>query len=165
MLFYGKIQYNGKGISENRSHQPSPAQFACVGLVLTLGKFSASALKAHTGQTGRLHGELSVHYRQDFLPFLRGNTDAFQCLPNAAVRANGRLVVRSGKCRNTGVGFSAKWADCRNWLIRFHGSTPPVRWCPRLSAGVSGQSRTGGIRPHRCGCRQKWGCPVSVPRA
>ena len=71
--------------------------------------------------------ELSVHYRQDFLLFLRGNADAFQCLPNAAVRANGRLVVRSGKCRNTGVGFSAKWADCRNWLIRFHGGTPPVR--------------------------------------
>ena len=105
----------------------SPAQFACVGLVLTLGSFSASALKARTGQTGRLHGELSVHYRQDFLLFLRGNADAFQSLPNAAVRANGRLVVRSGKCRNTGVGFSAKWADCRNRLIRFHGGTPPVR--------------------------------------
>ena len=111
----------------------------------------ASVLKAHTGQTGRLHGELSVHYRQDFLLFLRGNADAFQCLPNATVRANGRLVVRSGKCRNTGVGFSAKWAYRRNWLICFHGGTPPVRWCPWLSAGVSGQSRTGGIRPHRCG--------------
>ena len=127
--------------------------------------FSASALKARTGQTGRLHGELSVHYRQDFFPFLRGNADAFQCLPNTAVRANGRLVVRSGKCRHTGIQLSAEWADCRNWLIRFHGGTPPVRWCPWLSAGVSGQSRTGGIRPHRCGCRQKWECPVSVPRA
>jgi len=127
LLFYGKIQYNGKGISGNRSHQPSPAQFACVGLVLTLGSFSASILKAHTGQTGRLHGKLSVHYRQDFLLFLRGNADAFQCLPNTAVRANGRLVVRSGKCRHTGVGLSAEWADCRNWLIRFHGGTPPIR--------------------------------------
>lgn len=100
-----------KASPEIAATNQAPAQFACVGLVLTLGSFSASALKAHTGQTGRLHEELSVHYRQDFLLFLYGNADAFQCLPNAAVRANGRLVVRSGKCRNTGVGFSAKWAD------------------------------------------------------
>ena len=38
-----------------------------------------------------------------------------------------RYRIRSGKCRHTGVGFSAEWADRRNWLIRFHGGTPPVR--------------------------------------
>ena len=114
MVKYSTMKKVSRLIAADNSNESSPAQFACVGLVLTLGSFSASALKAHTGQTGRLHGELSVHYRQDFLPFLLGNADAFQCLPNAAVWANGRLVVRSGKCRHTGVGFSAKWADCRN---------------------------------------------------
>ena len=69
----------------------------------------------------------AVNDADDFLPFLRGNADAFQCLPNAAVWANRRLVVRSGKCRHTGVGLSAEWADRRNWLIRFHDGTPPVR--------------------------------------
>ena len=127
MVKYSTMKKVSRLITADNSNESSPAQFACVGLVLTLGSFSASALKAHTGQTGRLHGELSVHYGQDLFLFFLGNADAFQCLPNAAFRANGRLVVHSGKCRNTGVGFSAKWADCRNWLIRFHGGTPPVR--------------------------------------
>ena len=124
MVKYSTMEKTSRKIAATNQ---APAQFACVGADLTLSSFSASALKAHTGQTGRLHGELSVHYRQDFLPFLLGNADAFQCLPNAAVRANGRLVVRSGKCRHTGIQLSAEWADCRNWLIRFHGGTPPVR--------------------------------------
>ena len=124
MVKYSTMEKTSRKIAATNQ---APAQFACVGADLTLSSFSASALKARTGQTGRLHGELSVHYRQDFLLFLYGNADAFQCLPNATVRANGRLVVRSGKCRHIGVGFSAKWADLRNWLIRFHGGTPPVR--------------------------------------
>ena len=124
MVKYSTMEKASRKIAAtNQAPHSSPVW----GLILTLGSFSASALKAHTGQTGQLHGKLSVHYRQDFLPFLRGNADAFQCLPNAAVRANGRLVVRSGKCRHTGVGLSAEWADCQNWLIRFHGGTPPVR--------------------------------------
>ena len=124
MVKYSTMEKTSRKIAATNQ---APAQFACVGADLTLSSFSASALKARTGQTGRLHGELSVHYRQDFLPFLLGNADAFQCLPNAAVRANGRLVVRSGKCRHTGIQLSAEWADCRNWLIRFYGGTPPVR--------------------------------------
>ena len=101
MVKYSTMEKASRKIAAtNQAPHSSPV----VGLILTLGSFSANALKAHTGQTGRLHGELSVHYRQDFLPFLRGNADAFQCLPNTAVRANGRLVVRSGKCRHIGRG-------------------------------------------------------------
>ena len=124
MVKYSTMEKTSRKIAAtNQAPHSSPVW----GLVLTLGSFSASALKAHTGQPGQLHGELSVHYRQDFLLFFLGNADAFQSLSAAAIRANGRLVVRSGKCRHTGVGLSAKWADCRNWLIRFHGGTPPVR--------------------------------------
>ena len=69
----------------------------------------------------------AVNNTDDFFLFFLGNTHAFQSLSDSAVRTDQRFVVGSGKCRNTGVGFSAKWADCRNWLIRFHGGTPPVR--------------------------------------
>ena len=60
MVKYSTMEKTSRKIAATNQ---APAQFACVGLILALGSFSASALKAHTGQTGQLHGELSVHYR------------------------------------------------------------------------------------------------------
>ena len=44
----------------------------------------------------------------------------------AWVEENAESLAKADAEEN-GVGFSAKWAYRRNWLIRFHGGTPPVR--------------------------------------
>ena len=63
---YGNIQYNGKGISGNRSHQPSPTQFACVGLISTLssffGKCSESPHRANRAVTWETFGALQTGF-------------------------------------------------------------------------------------------------------
>ena len=99
MLFYGKIQYNGKDISGNRSHQPSPAQFACVGLILALGSFSASVLKAHRAVTWETFGALQTGF-SPVPPWKR------RCFPVPA------------ECHSPG-----KWAfGCPFWKVPEHRS-------------------------------------------
>ena len=50
MVKYSTMEKTSRKIAATNQ---APAQFACVGADLTLSSFSASALKARTGQTGR----------------------------------------------------------------------------------------------------------------
>ena len=103
MLFRSKIQYNGKGISENRSHQSSPTQFACVGLISTLssffGKCSESPHRANRAVTWETFGALQTGF-SPVPPWKH------RCFPVPA------------ECRSPG-----KWAfGCPFWKVPTHRS-------------------------------------------
>lgn len=98
--------------------------------------------------------------RQDFFLFLRRNPDALQRLPDTTIRADFRFVIGSGKCRMSGVGISANWAN-----LFLHLTAPPFGWHPSHPANIANQNRSHGIPYRKFGDMRYSAILTFVPRA